>query len=49
MAGGDGSKVRVTCVECHFSTVVALSEQLPADVIKEHGRETGHKLTTEEV
>lgn len=38
--------LRVECTDCHFTTVVDPDdEELPSDVIVEHGRETGHKLT----
>lgn len=41
--------VRVVCVECSFSKVVERTGQTPASVIVDHGRSTGHKLTTEPV
>lgn len=41
--------VRVVCEECPFSKVVEKVGDTPAEVISEHGRETGHKLTTEPV
>ena len=40
-------QVQVVCLECHFSEVVEKSGGQPANVIIEHGRDTGHKLTTE--
>lgn len=41
-------RVQVVCLECHFSEVVEKRGGQPASLIIEHGRETGHKLTTEE-
>lgn len=41
--------VRVTCTECSFEKVVEKGDGRPAEVIVEHGRKTGHKLTTEPV
>lgn len=41
---------RVDCTECHFSRVIGPDDdELPAQVAVEHGRETGHKLTYDEV
>ena len=42
-------QVRVECTECPFSEVVEKDGDKPATVIVEHGRETGHKLRTEEL
>lgn len=39
--------IRVVCTECHFSVVVERGGTDPAEAIVDHGRETGHKLTTE--
>lgn len=37
---------RVECQECHFSTVVRPGDgRVPADVVIEHGKEAGHKLS----
>jgi len=44
----DAETVRVVCTECHFSKIVAENE-LSADVLIEHGEETGHTLTLEVV
>ena len=41
--------IQVVCRECTFSKVVETGDERPAEVIVEHGRETGHKLTTEEI
>ena len=41
--------VEVVCLECHFSEIVEKRCGRPANLIIEHGRDTGHKLTTEEV
>jgi hypothetical protein len=44
-AGGEGAGVRVECTECFFERVVREHhDERPADVIIEHGRETGHTL-----
>lgn len=40
-------QVRVVCTECHFTEAVERIEQRPAEVIVEHGRETGHTLEIE--
>lgn len=40
-------QARVSCTDCHFSKVVDNVGDKPAMVTIEHGRETGHKLTTE--
>lgn len=42
-------QLRVVCTECHFSQVENKDDGEPAMVIIEHGKETGHTLTTEEV
>lgn len=41
--------IRVVCTDCPFSEVVETGGERPAAVIVEHGRKTGHKLTTEEI
>jgi hypothetical protein len=42
--------MRIECTECHFSTTEeAGGETLPADIVKEHGRETGHSLSVSPV
>lgn len=41
-------KVRIICRECHFSEVVTTEGDKSAEVIREHGQETGHKLTVEQ-
>lgn len=41
--------VRVVCTECPFEVVVEKGGERPAEVIVDHGRETGHTLTTEEL
>ena len=39
---------RVECRDCLFSTIVQSgADERPADVVIEHGRETGHKLQSE--
>lgn len=42
-------QLRVSCTDCHYSEVVDRAGGKAADLIVEHGRETGHKLTTEGV
>ncbi len=42
-------KVRIVCTECAFSKLVTKEGQKSAEVIREHGQETGHKLTAEEL
>lgn len=42
-------EVLVVCTECAYSEVVEKDGRKPAEKIVEHGRQTGHKLTTEEV
>lgn len=38
--------MEVNCTECHFSRTVSTDgETLPADIIQEHGQETGHSLS----
>ena len=50
MSTGESRQVvRVVCRDCPFSTVVDEGGEEPAAVIVEHGRETGHKLSTEPV
>lgn len=39
--------MRVVCSECHFAVVVERGGMKPAEAIIEHGRNTGHTLTTE--
>lgn len=41
--------IRVVCTECLFESIVEKDGERPAEVIVDHGRETGHKLTTEEL
>lgn len=39
---------RVVCADCPFSATISDGDaRLPADVVREHGRETGHKLSVE--
>lgn len=41
-------RARVDCTECPFSAVVEDGDdRLPADVVREHGEESGHKLSVE--
>lgn len=42
-------QIQVVCTECPFSQVVDRGGGESAKVIIEHGRERGHKLTTEDV
>ena len=45
MTGKDGARMRLDCTECHFSRVVRFDDDvLPAEVVVEHGRETGHRV-----
>ena len=48
MAESHHHRARVTCTECPFSAVVEDDDdRLPADVVREHGEESGHKLSVE--
>lgn len=41
-------KALVNCKECPYSEVVMdEDDRLPADVVREHGEESGHKLSVE--
>lgn len=40
-------EIRVVCTEFAYSEVVEKDGGKPAEKIVEHGRQTGHKLTTE--
>lgn len=40
--------VRIVCTDCFFSKLVTRDGERAAEVILEHGRETGHKLTPED-
>lgn len=42
-------QIQVVCIECAFSKIVEKGSGKSAKVIIDHGRETGHKLTTEAV
>ena len=43
---GESYEARVECQDCGFSTIVKPGEdRIPADVVVEHGRESGHKLS----
>ena len=43
----DTRPIRVDCTECHFTVLVEpVDEKRPAEIILEHGRETGHTLNT---
>jgi hypothetical protein len=42
-------EVRIVCTECSFSRVVTTEGDKSAEVIREHGQETGHKLTAEQL
>ena len=38
------------CQDCNFTAVVTPNDdRLPADVVVEHGRESGHKLSVRRV
>jgi len=39
--------LRVDCTQCHFERVVDGEEVRPAEVVIDHGRETGHKLSVD--
>lgn len=40
--------MQVECTDCHFTRVVRPEDgELPADVIIQHGQETGHTLSTQ--
>lgn len=41
--------IRIVCTVCAFSKEVTTEGDEAAEVIREHGQETGHKLTTEEL
>lgn len=42
--------MQVECTDCHFARVISPEdEELPADVVIEHGQETGHTLSTHPV
>lgn len=50
MATEPRQRMRVECTDCSFVRVVAPEDDvLPADVLIEHGRETGHTLNAEPV
>lgn len=34
----------VQCADCGFQRTAPFEEQTPADIVIEHGRETGHTL-----
>lgn len=41
-------KALIECEECPYSEVVMdEDDRLPADVVREHGEESGHKLSVE--
>lgn len=42
-------QIRVVCTECHFSQVVEQKGEKSAQTIIDHGKETGHTVTTEEM
>lgn len=38
-------RMHLDCQECTFSTLAAVNgERLPAEILVEHSRETGHKV-----
>lgn len=40
-------RIRVDCTECYFSRIVEPEDGVvPAEVVVDHGRERGHKLST---
>ena len=43
------NEIQVVCTDCAYSEVVQKDGGTPAEKIVEHGRQTGHKLTTEAV
>lgn len=48
MAESQHHRAVIECTECPFSEVVAdEDDRLPADVVREHGEESGHKLSVE--
>lgn len=41
-------QARVDCEDCLFSATISdEDDRLPADVVREHGKETGHKLSVQ--
>ena len=43
-------EARVECQDCNYSVVVTASDdRLPADVVVEHGRKSGHKLSVRSI
>ncbi|WP_247002151.1 hypothetical protein [Halosolutus gelatinilyticus] len=48
-AGQTSRKIRIVCTECAFSKLITKEGKKSSEVIIEHGQETGHKLTTEEL
>lgn len=50
MSVQEATPMEVDCQECAFSRVVEpTTEELPADVVIEHGRSSGHKLRVGEI
>ena len=49
MATEHPETIRVVCNVCAFSKEVTTEGDEAAAVIREHGQETGHKLSTEEL
>jgi len=48
MTDEETSRIRVLCTQCTFSKTVSTSgDPLPAEVLREHGLETGHQLRLE--
>lgn len=42
------NEAHIVCEDCPFSTTVHDGDdRLPADVVREHGKERGHKLSVE--
>ncbi|USZ68216.1 hypothetical protein NGM10_00385 [Halorussus salilacus] len=48
--GEDPARLRVSCRDCSFEQVVdACGDTKPADVLVEHGQQTGHTLSVSKV
>lgn len=44
------TQIRIRCTECHFQqTVTPKDDTIAADIVIQHGQETGHKLNVSHI
>lgn len=46
---GQRQQMRIACTDCTYLQVIEKGSDQPAKLIIDHGRDTGHTLTVEEI